>query len=257
MPSIARTPAPLEAAQPRSSEPLRLNIGCGRSPREGYLNCDLHGGAGVDYVFDATKKWPFLDGSVAEIYTSHTLEHLPDPLAFFREAWRVLIPNGQIVIRVPYGWHSSAWWDLTHLRPWLQESFATVQPGFSHFSRNNQETEETLGCAFWTGSVIMMLDQPFARWWRWRILRKPIMSCLRHLIGVCRELIATLYKVPLDDPQSIAFGGTKHPAVVPIQIGVWEHDLYGRKLKPGDESHLIVFWAKEKDPAFMEAIAGV
>ena len=172
------------------------------------------------------------------------LEHLPEPLAFFREAWRVLIPNGQVVIRVPYGWHSAAWWDLTHVRPWLQESFTTVQPGFSHFSRNHQEKD--LGYAFWIASVVMILNHPFSRWWRWKLARKPIMFALNHMIGVCRELIATLYKTAPDDANSVAFGGDRHPAFVNTQLGVWEHELKGRELKEGENAVMIVYWSPKQ-----------
>lgn len=209
--------------------PVNINIGCGRalSPtEEGWINCDLYPGPGVDKVFDACDLWPFDSESVAHIVTNHTLEHLVNYMGFFREAWRVLIPNGQLTIRVPYGWHQSAWWDFTHLRPWLQESFATLQPGFTHFTRNYQH--EDMGFAFWVSNIVMILEAPFARLWRFPPLRPFVRCAGRHLLNVFKDILVEAVKTTKNDPHSAAFGGSHHPAVVPCSYGAMEHEYYGR-----------------------------
>src|SRR3989304_3079004 len=81
-----------------SSEPLKLHIGCGVQRLRDYINCDLHETSATDQVFDCTSLWPFPTDSVSTIYCSHTLEHLQDYQAFFKEAHRVLRPDGNLQI---------------------------------------------------------------------------------------------------------------------------------------------------------------
>lgn len=91
------------AAQP----PIRLNLGCGRSPLEGWVNLDVRPGPGVDELVDLDRprclaRWE--TGSVSEVLAAAILEHLahwPDTLL---EVARVLRPGGVVRIRVPYKW---------------------------------------------------------------------------------------------------------------------------------------------------------
>ena len=54
----------------------KLNIGCGKDIKEGYVNLDV-----VDYggnqIHDLNKfPYPFEENSFEEVFTSHILEHL-------------------------------------------------------------------------------------------------------------------------------------------------------------------------------------
>lgn len=89
-------PAPLEG--------IKIDIGCGTNPTPGYVACDARKMRGVTHVFDfGQSRWPFKDGSVAEIIMQHSIEHvsyrrLPFVLG---EARRVLAPGGKLIIRTP------------------------------------------------------------------------------------------------------------------------------------------------------------
>lgn len=50
------------------------------------------------------KPWPVGEGEVDLIVSDCVVEHLPDPQAFFDEAFRVLKPGGVICIRTPNAW---------------------------------------------------------------------------------------------------------------------------------------------------------
>lgn len=50
-------------------------------------------------------RWPLPDGAADLIVCDNVLEHLPDPDAFFAEAWRVLKPGGSLCIRTPNRWN--------------------------------------------------------------------------------------------------------------------------------------------------------
>jgi predicted SAM-dependent methyltransferase len=83
---------------------LRLNLGCGHVPREGYINVDQRDLPGVDIIADAGRL-PFEEGSVVEIFSAHTLEHFPqERLRRLLPYWRsLLVPNGAFRAIVPDG----------------------------------------------------------------------------------------------------------------------------------------------------------
>lgn len=58
------------------TEPLRVNLGCGHVPLPGYVNVDNRDLPCVDVVADVYAL-PFEDGTVAEFFSSHFLEHFP------------------------------------------------------------------------------------------------------------------------------------------------------------------------------------
>lgn len=67
------SPEKLTAAR---NDRLRLNLGCGHVPLEGYLNVDRRALPGVDVVAEVDEL-PFEQGEVDEIFSAHLLEHFP------------------------------------------------------------------------------------------------------------------------------------------------------------------------------------
>jgi predicted SAM-dependent methyltransferase len=55
---------------------VRLNLGCGHVPLQGFVNVDMRGLPGVD-IIAPVGDIPIKRGSVAEIFSSHLLEHFP------------------------------------------------------------------------------------------------------------------------------------------------------------------------------------
>jgi len=100
---------------------LKLNIGCGTSGIEGWVNIDnspsvllsrLPLGRRIFHTpdwphgvrrADVRKRIPFPDSSVSCIYSSHTFEHFTyeESRAVARECFRVLRPGGVLRIVVP------------------------------------------------------------------------------------------------------------------------------------------------------------
>lgn len=79
------------------NEPIRLNLGAGRRPIDGWTNIDVHDGQ-LAYPLDA-----YADGSVDEIRASHLLEHYShrEASAVLAEWVRVLRPGGKLWVAVP------------------------------------------------------------------------------------------------------------------------------------------------------------
>ena len=81
----------------------RLHIG-GEIRKDGWEVLNVQPGAHVDHVGNARDLGQFADGTFAEVYASHILEHLDykDELqAALREWCRVLEPGGRVCISVP------------------------------------------------------------------------------------------------------------------------------------------------------------
>ena len=104
--------------------PLLLDIGVGAHPMVGAIGVDLRLLPGVNVVANAVGALPFHDSSVDGIRASHVVEHVDDPLGFFREAWRVLRPGGSLLVITPhFSSPVSVWGDPTHRRPFGATSF--------------------------------------------------------------------------------------------------------------------------------------
>jgi len=114
---------------------LRLNLGCGRDIRPGWVNIDCAPLPGVDHVvdFDAKPVLPFDDDCVTRSEGSHVIEHLRDPLPFMAELWRVTAPGRLAVFRCPYGSTDDADEDPTHVRRMFAGSWGYF--GQPHFWR--------------------------------------------------------------------------------------------------------------------------
>jgi predicted SAM-dependent methyltransferase len=82
---------------------LRLNLGCGDIDHPGFVNIDARPRKHVHHVQRIDDLSAFGDGTVALIYTSHCLEHVPHRQVpqVLREWHRVLRPGGRLRVSVP------------------------------------------------------------------------------------------------------------------------------------------------------------
>jgi predicted SAM-dependent methyltransferase len=107
---------------------MRLNLGCGNSKIDGYLNVDSQEACAPDQVVDLeTFPWPFEDNSVDEIVMSHVLEHLGETkeiyLSIIQELYRICKADAEFNIKVPHPRHDDYITDPTHVRPILPQQF--------------------------------------------------------------------------------------------------------------------------------------
>ena len=81
---------------------MKLELGGGDfSHGEGFLNMDLNPVA--DIIHDLEKfPYPFENDSVDELYSSHCIEHLEDPIQVLREIARICKLGAKVEIRVPH-----------------------------------------------------------------------------------------------------------------------------------------------------------
>lgn len=104
----------------------KLDIGCGSKKCEpDATGIDLMPGPGVNLVGEALTILRNMEAnSVGSIYSSHFLEHHNNPSDMLEEMVRVVVPGGQLDIRVPH--FSNPWFysDPTHKTPFGLYTFA-------------------------------------------------------------------------------------------------------------------------------------
>lgn len=101
---------------------MRLDIGGGESTlfTTGFVSIDINPKATIVHDLDRYP-WPIKDNSVGFARMSHVLEHLENPLKAMKEIHRILKPDGEIYIAVPW------WRDDIGLNPYHRWVF---QPGW-------------------------------------------------------------------------------------------------------------------------------
>lgn len=107
--------------------PVKLNLGCGPNPKDGWVNIDLFNEK-ADLRLDLREPWPFPDNSVSYIYSEHAFEHFEfheEVPRFLGHAFRVLVPGGVFDVVVPdtepvlkaYGDQRATYWS-TAAKDW-------------------------------------------------------------------------------------------------------------------------------------------
>lgn len=105
---------------------MKIDLGCGKHKKEGFIGVDVRKFEGVDLVCDMGKeRWPFDDDSIEEGNCSHMLEHLEgmERVHFFNELYRVLKKGAKCLIVTPHWASSRAYGDMTHCWPAVSEMF--------------------------------------------------------------------------------------------------------------------------------------
>lgn len=115
----------------------KLNLGCGKHPKKGFINADLRNYPLVDLKFDLNKTPYPLESNKYELVTmDYVLEHLDDIPKIIEEVFRILKPNGKFTIISPHYASFSRYIDPTH------------KHGFSYFYFNYFNNEHYRGYQF-------------------------------------------------------------------------------------------------------------
>jgi len=96
----------------------KLCLGCGNKPLKGFVNQDLTLHAPhVDVAWDLNDlPWPWEDETFEKVAAISVLEHLrQNLLTSMDEIWRILVPGGVAVVKLPHWKANISWEDLTHL----------------------------------------------------------------------------------------------------------------------------------------------
>ena len=101
----------------------RLNLGCGRNIKTGWVNLDSANLPGVDIVHDIEKlPLPFNDEEFDEIRCDNILEHL-EYIPVLKDLHRILKPGGLLTARVPHFTSRNNYVDPTHKKRFSIDTF--------------------------------------------------------------------------------------------------------------------------------------
>jgi SAM-dependent methyltransferase len=101
----------------RRGRPLRIDLGSGPRPKQGFYALDQLELDGIDIVADLNRPLDLLPDNCAEyVFSSHTLEHVRDLLPLLAEIHRIARPGAIIEFVVPHFSNPYYYSDPTHVR---------------------------------------------------------------------------------------------------------------------------------------------
>jgi len=177
---------------------LKLDLGCGQNKAEGFTGVDKASLDTVDIVHDLfVFPWPFKDGSVEEVHSSHFFEHVPGNLRgkFMDELYRIMIWEARARFIVPYWSSKRSVQDFTHEWPPICED------SFLYFNKNFRDTNKlTHGCydlkcdfdfswGYVIGNELGMRSEEYRQ------------HVIQHEVNTVSDLDVTLRKAKREEPK--------------------------------------------------------
>ena len=110
----------------KAADLLKLDIGCGPNPKEGFHGVDSIKFPNVKTVVKlGNRPLPFAADTVDEVHCSHFLEHLTqeERCFFLNDLWRVMKAGTVCTLIVPHWASNRAYGDPTHKWPAISEMF--------------------------------------------------------------------------------------------------------------------------------------
>jgi SAM-dependent methyltransferase len=107
----------------------KLDLGCGRAKREGFVGVDSLDLPGVDVCHDLNCfPYPFDDDQIDEVWMDQVLEHLSEPVKVMEEIHRICRNSAKVTVGVPYFRSHYAVIDPTHRNFFSAQWFAYFDP---------------------------------------------------------------------------------------------------------------------------------
>jgi hypothetical protein len=149
----------MNAVVQEEKKPLKLDLGCGPNPIEGFTGVDAIT-FGKDNILKHDLRvtpWPFEDNSVEQAHCSHFLEHLTnlndkwERVHFFNELWRVMVPveynsagapvKGFARIVIPHWCSNRYYGDPTHKEPFGEFGICYLDPAWRKVNAPHTDIE--------------------------------------------------------------------------------------------------------------------
>jgi len=101
-----------------------LDLGCGKGEYVEEFGKMLRNAVGIDSEVDFNKDpLPYEDNSFNVVFSKSVVEHISNTQHLLKEAYRVLKPNGKIVLLTPSWEYNHRWFydDPTHIKPFCRK----------------------------------------------------------------------------------------------------------------------------------------
>jgi len=153
----------------------KLNFGCGRDIKKGFINVDIDHFPGVDKSFNFNIfPYPFKSNYFDEIYADNVLEHLDDIPRVMKELHRITKNRGGIRIIVPYYNCYGAYNDVTHQHYFSHLSF---EPFYKPDTRGNYFIKEK-----YVLKKIKLIPTRLGKLFLFDFIRKPLSFVFGQII---------------------------------------------------------------------------
>lgn len=108
---------------------MKINLGCGKDIRKGFINVDKVKLKGGDIICDIDgNELPFENNVAETIVLNHVLEHISNLEFLLKEIYRISKKGAKIYIRTPYFSHESAFSHYQHIRKFTWTTFDLFDP---------------------------------------------------------------------------------------------------------------------------------
>lgn len=170
----------------------KLNLGCGASKFDGFINADLYGEP--DIRFDARKPWPIEPGSVDAVFAHHVLEHFtgPECVDVVWELGRALRNGGHFVGAVPYATHAHAYASVFHRQRFMEASFGDFDRKTFAVEGVSPGMDQGFRLHDWTTVETFLVPMP--EYEKADFQSEEFKFALRHYLNVIREMYFVLRK---------------------------------------------------------------
>lgn len=175
-----------------SDKTMRLDLGCGKRPKEGFVGVDSLP-FGQPYVLDLrVTPWPWQNNSVDEVRCSHFVEHLTgdERITFFNELYRIMKHGANAEIITPNWSHASAYGDPTHQWPPLSPWYPFY---LNRAWRESEAPHVGYTCDF-DNRITISWDKEFNDSFNGKSIEERQLA-LQHYTNACRELIVVFTKL--------------------------------------------------------------
>ena len=107
----------------QKNQAIKLDLGCGSSKQNGFCGMDIRKVSGVDIVHDIEDTpYPLPNECCSMILASHVMEHIcpKKHIRVMNELWRIMKPEGQLWVSLPYMGSQGFNQDPTHCHSYNQ-----------------------------------------------------------------------------------------------------------------------------------------
>lgn len=125
-------------SQSNMEEKIRLNLGCGRDYRKGYINADISPEVKPDVVCNIEDVIPFRNDTFDEVLCNNVLDQIFFPEVFvsvMNDLWRITKKDGEIFIRVPNAEDACAFQDPMSSRTFTDQTFSYMEEGHRRYEQ--------------------------------------------------------------------------------------------------------------------------
>jgi ubiquinone/menaquinone biosynthesis C-methylase UbiE len=162
---------------------MKLLLGGGNTPKEGFTNVDILPLPTVDVVADITKGLPFPDNSVEMVIADYLLHLLPEPAFVMEEIYRVCKNGATVIMKNPYYMSEAAFKD-----PYNKRFF--TETSFDYYDRlhikNGKLPDYKLKCNFKTEKITFNYYRRGTRY-------VPFISIIRrHIWNLVKNMVVEL-----------------------------------------------------------------